>query len=291
VVFVANRAMLTGLCASLGSLATALRGKAHPPIFVFNSDLTNAVQTRLSAALGRINPELFVEFRPVDVAPYLDLLPLQGDHMTYVRLGLPRLLPGFETIMYLDADMVFTDRVVELFDVDLGEKLLAASGVGTAADALESRFYSTIGMQPDTPTFNAGLLLMNSRLWLQNNVEEECLRFGRVHRDECRSADQTILNSLYHAEFMPLPAKFNHYCGPWTKPDCSPAVYHFVGMPKPWDLLGVWLHRFHPLWRAAARDGGYRFFVWELGGLPGKLRRAWIGRRSLARALLKRLRN
>lgn len=252
VAFVANRAMLAGLCASLGSLAVALRGKAHPPIFVYHSGLTGAVQTSLSAVLARTNPELSVEFCSLDVTSYLDLLPLQGDNTCYVRLGLPRLLPEFKKILYLDSDMVFTAGIEQLFDLDLCGRLFAASGVGLAKFALESDFFLRLGMKPETPVFNSGLLLIDSALWLHKNVEENCVRFGLEHRDERRSADQTILNSLYHAEFMPLPPEFNHPCRPWTKPDGDPVVYHFIGMPKPWDLLGFLLHRFCPLWRVAA---------------------------------------
>lgn len=210
--------------------------------------------------------------------------------MTYVRLGLPRMLPGFDTIVYLDSDMVFCEGIEELFKFKLGGCLFAASGVGRAENALESAFYRRLGMQPDTATFNAGLLIMNAPLWLQNKVEEESIRFGRQHRAECRAADQTILNCLYHAEFMHLPPRFNRNCGPWTSFKADSVVHHFVGMPKPWDLFGSLLHRFHLLWKSAARSGGYRSFVWELTGFPGKIQRAWIGRRSMARAILHTLR-
>ena len=129
IVFAANRSMLAGLCASLGSLVAALRGKAQLPVFVFHADLAESIQGRICRAVRHIDPEVRLQFRAVDIMPYVDLLPLQGDHMTYVRLGLPRLLPDFDKILYLDSDMVFTSGIVELLDLDLCGHLFGASGV------------------------------------------------------------------------------------------------------------------------------------------------------------------
>ena len=291
ITLVANNAMLPGLCAALGSLARSgfWTGQRRIPCIVFFQDISATKRQRLLAALRRLCPEINLEFREADISPYAGLRPLHGDLMTYVRLGLPRLLPEYDRILYVDSDMIFGRGIMDLLEVDLGGRLFAAGSVGPIAHALEHAFYSEIGIPPGALSFNAGLLVIDARKWSTEHVERAAIEFGLRHRDRCQSADQTILNALFHARFLPLPPTYNEYCGPWTAPAQDSVVRHFVGMPKPWDLFGRWLHQSHQIWFDAACAGAYR----EVCSWPETTRtalgRAWVARRSLARAMIQRL--
>jgi len=280
--------MTPGLCASLGSLAEAMSSaKKLIPVFVYYRDIDLLSRERMVHTFHSLNTKAEIEFREIDINAYLGLLPLQGDHMTYARLGLPRLLKDFDRILYLDSDMLFSSRIMSLIDIELNDALFAASGVGTLGNSLENRFYIEIlQLKASELSFNAGLLLINGKQWRSRDIEQQAIAFGMKHREHCKSADQTILNALYHREFLPLPETFNSYCGPWCDGDAEAAVSHFVGMPKPWDLFGSFIHRSYSAWWEAARRGGIETLPWSTQQWLDKLRRAWIGRRSLARAAM-----
>lgn len=290
VAFVSNKAMIPGLCAAVASLARALGDQARNiPVYVFESDLSENFKTRLRLAIGHINRDIDIVFRKINTEPYAELLPLQGDLMAYVRLGLPRILPEYERILYLDADMIFGEDIKSVLHTDISQVTFAASGVGSVLHSLEKGFFhEVLGYDKNAKTFNSGLLLINTRRWLEEDVEQKAIAFGKTHRAYCQSADQTILNGLYINAFLPLPPTFNSRFGPWGKSSGTCAVTHFVGMPKPWDLAGSLIHRGYAMWKKAAIEGGYSGLGLKFAQLPHNLSRAWVGRRSLARAVRNR---
>ena len=82
---------------------------------------------------------------------------------TYYRMFIPNLFPQYNKAIYLDSDLLVLGDVSELYNIDLGNKLVAAA----PDDVIQnSEIFSTyvervVGIAKHENYFNAGVLLMN----------------------------------------------------------------------------------------------------------------------------------
>jgi len=178
---------------------------------------------------------------------------LHGNYMTYARLLLPGILAGVDRFLYLDSDLVVGTDVAALFQTEMQHRPIAAAGGQTVANALEKPFFLSIGLPETNPYFNAGVLLFNTIQWRQDNWTQRCLEFCQKYPDELKAADQTVLNALLGREYLPVDPRFNLTLYPdnarLTPEQARNKIIHFVGSPKPWDLLGNQLHKNSPIFR------------------------------------------
>ena len=199
--------------------------------------------------------------------------------ISYARIVLPDLLADAlgdaDRLLYLDADVVVTRDVAELWQTDLDGSPLGAvrepllprlgdpAALGYAANELAT---------PDAPAFNGGVLLFDLPAWRASGAAECALDFARRHAASLRAADQDALNAALAGLWRALPACWNVplplLVGSRAKPagfapdlDAyrrpsfeSPAIYHLYGAHKPWTSPR------HPLrraWHAELRRSGW----------------------------------
>ena len=172
---------------------------------------------------------------------------------TYFRLLLGDALePAVERAVYLDVDMLIRRDLAPLWDIDLrGYPLGAVQSIhypfaGTRG-AIDQ--WSELGIDPRSPFFNAGLLVVDMKLWREMQVAERALEYLRS--PFCgRGADQEALNSATSggwAQLAPVwnqqtPMLTNHYGAAHLffsaeaieVARTEPAVVHFQTRPKPW---------------------------------------------------------
>ena len=72
---------------------------------------------------------------------------------TYFRLFIPNLYPQYNKALYLDCDIVLLADVAELYNIDMGDNLVAA--------APDDVIQKIVGVADYRNYFNAGVLLMN----------------------------------------------------------------------------------------------------------------------------------
>ncbi len=249
VVFVSNGLMLPGLHVALASFIRSHRDRPDEfEIHIFTLNVSDGEKRELAMTAEHIGGTELA-FHELDISCYMGLKPLQGDYTTYARLGLPRLFPEVERILYLDADILILESLHELSTWPLGNKPFAASAVGTVGWALERDFFiNVLGLSENARSFNAGVLLINADYWCREDLGNRCIDFGLRQRKYLLAADQTILNALFSAEFAELPDRFNRIVTPAMQPPSEAAIIHFVGSPKPWDPLARHVHRSASLW-------------------------------------------
>ena len=78
--------------------------------------------------------------------------------MTFARYYIPDFVTE-DKVLYLDSDLLVTDDLTDLFELDLGENYLAAT---------RSCFGAGIG-------FNAGVLLINNKKWQAENIRQKLI--------------------------------------------------------------------------------------------------------------------
>lgn len=82
---------------------------------------------------------------------------------TYFRLFLPNLYPQYDKVLYLDSDIVILDDIANLYNIEMGDNLVAAApdDVIQFNEVFQTYAEKVVGVASYKNYFNAGVLLMN----------------------------------------------------------------------------------------------------------------------------------
>ena len=199
-------------------------------------------------------PEFNFYFYNFDLIDYGDKLRMLSHTTvsTMDRLFLPELLANLEKVLYLDVDILVRGDVTELFNIELGDNVIAGKRTKLKtwrnpvrlvtraslslppeeAWVLRRRLHDTVDLTKGT--FNAGVLLLN--LTAMRNEE-----FTRNHLyliEHCAFNDQDALNVYGGARVLELGPEWNHVP---NQDECEdPKIIHWAGPNKPWKEMFVW---------------------------------------------------
>ena len=153
-----------------------------------------------------------------------------------------------EKILYLDSDIIVDGNIENMYSLEFNEIL---------AYAVKDMYISYVehdcpGYSNMKPYFNAGVLLINNRLWQKNRLKEHLIQVTQ----ECPGvsiADQDILNIVLKDKWGILSEKYNYqtgamHCFPIKElPDeeiiskyrsqiseIQPKIIHYTTKLKPW---------------------------------------------------------
>ena len=140
--------------------------------------------------------------------------------------------------LYLDCDLVVTKNLDNLFETDLQEYPLAA-----VRDYGGRVYYGR-------EIFNAGVLLINNRLWKQENMSQRLIDLTNEWHDKVDQADQSILNMLFENRWIEMEFDNNHVVIHKQFTDYElpagqeyPGIIHYLSHRKPWFDLAAQTYR------------------------------------------------
>lgn len=151
---------------------------------------------------------------------------------TYYRYWIPHCIEA-DTVLYLDADVLVNDDIHHLFDLDLGNYYLIAT-TDYIAETLHGK---------SKDYFNAGVMLINNRLWKEHRICERALACTAQGIAEPEEADQGVLNHLLGHCYWRTHRFFNYQVGlDCLRPqqdneqlvNTLPFIIHFNTRFKPW---------------------------------------------------------
>lgn len=288
IVFNINKLGLEGLGATLSSL---VRNCSQPKALALHflcTGLSHHDKQNISRllALEHFYGEIhYIDFDAQKEFGHLNAL--HGDRTVYGRLLIPKLLNCDRTV-YLDADLIITLDILALQNIDLENSYLGAVYGCPLKCSLDNTFLmGKLGMDPDMPYFNSGVLLFNLKKCREDRVVEQWFAFASKYNQDLISHDQTVLNAFAKGAFALISKNFNSawYPDVHDVADKHHAIIHFVGSPKPWDLFGHFIHNGHALWKQ------YSIPFWEEQygrANMDKIKRIWKIRRSVLRVLKKK---
>lgn len=149
----------------------------------------------------------------------------------YYRLLAPKILPqDLNKILYLDSDLIVNGSILELYNYDISNYLVAARGgkVITTKKRLElnNDYY-----------FNSGVMLINLESWRNLKIGHKCIDFIRNYPQMIKFWDQDALNKVIDGQFLNVDPKWNSLVdlakGKSQANDQS-IIVHFTGTLKPW---------------------------------------------------------
>jgi len=158
---------------------------------------------------------------------------------TYFRFFIPALFPQYDRGIYLDCDIVVTGDIARLYNVPLGDNILAAAPeeVMGMVDVFGTYVEAVLDV-PRGEYFSAGILVMNLDKMRRVALEEQFVDLlGR--RTFRVTQDQDYLNVLCRGDVLLLDTS-------WNKTACREAgeaesvnIVHYKINWKPWHYKGV----------------------------------------------------
>lgn len=174
----------------------------------------------------------------------------QWTNAIYYRLMVTELLPdSIDKIIYLDADIIVTRSIREMWQIDVSD---VALGVVEDIWAPNPQVYERLGLPYDRQYFNTGAMVINLRYWREQNLAEQFMCYIRDNFDRLWFNDQDTLNGVLYNCKRILPVTYNFQIpllrrslfDPMTEEQkhdilhtTSPLIMHYSGPTKPWMIL------------------------------------------------------
>ncbi len=211
-------------------------------IHVILSEATAAQKGQLEKFIKRSGGT--ITFYEVSPALLYGLKAPKDSHITiatFYRLFLPQLVPAsVEKLLYLDPDIITLADLSGLYNTPMNGFALAA-----VPEINQAWVRSDLGFTKKEDYFNAGVMLINVKEWINQKITERAVVYARNNHDTIVWADQDALNGVVFGNFLKLPARFNvlHFDVP---EDLSRKAYerflsdkiivHFTNVKhKPWS--------------------------------------------------------
>lgn len=155
---------------------------------------------------------------------------------TCIRFIMPEILESkTNRLIYLDSDVICLQSLAKLSQYNI-ENYIA--GVITDTKDMQQTI-SKMYQIDSTKYFNAGVLLINTKKWCEENITKKALELindGNVYK----FADQDVLNILLENRTLLLPVKFNTKIkisiDAHQEKDIRPytVILHYISQNKPW---------------------------------------------------------
>lgn len=208
----------------------------------------------------------------------IEALPIRkGDHVTietYYRFLIPDLLDkSIDKVLYLDCDILCTNNIDKLFELDISNYSCAMCPDSRYSDI---EVFNRLDYPYENGYFCAGVILLNLYYWRENKIHLQCIDFLSNNGDLCLWHDQDAINKILNGKILYLHPKFDlatgfyyvkqykHFQyeneGPvnliikkelWKDLEeaiDSPVFVHFTGQIKPWQK-SYYIKPFTLLWR------------------------------------------
>jgi lipopolysaccharide biosynthesis glycosyltransferase len=174
--------------------------------------------------------------------------------LNFARFYLSRLLPSLDRVIYLDADVIVQADLAELWRVPL------PPGIATAAvprsevhfrykryarccASIYAKRYAGKRLDESAPTFNAGVLLMDLRIWERLNLTADIEWWMAQHKAAEKGlwqlGSQPVLHLILHGRWAKLPEMWNvdglgRLKTTNERANRNARLLHWTGRHKPW---------------------------------------------------------
>ncbi len=193
--------------------------------------------------------------RAIDIIPEDEFMPNAVDHRVeygffaggaglsraaYFRLYAARYLLdrfSFSRAVYTDTDIVCRGDMSGMFDLDLGDKVLAARVEDYSPEVINAAGRNNIDPRA---YFNSGVLLLKFDDARLGPLIDEAIRVSEQEPERLVFHDQCALNIAFQHNFAALPDRYNFFLRPSRERNGfieDGVLLHYLDKPKPWDIV------------------------------------------------------
>ncbi|WP_374291793.1 glycosyltransferase family 8 protein [Paenirhodobacter enshiensis] len=187
--------------------------------------------------------------------------------IVYGRIFAPRLLPDYDRLIYIDADIYPVHGAREILNIDLPGGLAAVQdsaslGFSPHGNALSRNdWLRSIGLE--TPRyFNAGVLMLDQSVWSSIDFASGLSTYMQSYSAVAKMQDQDYLNYQFQGIWTELSPRFNYQKGHFNygyESVFPPVFVHFSSFQKPWlkpDASDSVQGQFYPIYERMFRAVG-----------------------------------
>lgn len=161
----------------------------------------------------------------------------------FYRLFLADMFPQYDKGIYIDADAVILSDLKELYDVELGDNLVAATHDNSIkyVASLHPYVEDVLGL-PFGDYINSGMLVINMKAFREEHFTTHFLNLMKKYYFYCIAVDQDYLNEIANGRILYLDDKWNampkdhKYDDEMIK---DPKIVHYNLFYKPWYFKGI----------------------------------------------------
>ena len=223
-------------------------------IHLLSEDLKDNSIQKLKGLANRYQQQ--IEFYNIDSIAF-EGLPISDRYRKsiYFRLLYPTLLPeSVDRLLYMDCDTIILKDLSQLMNTDLNGYVC-----GVVEDHFSDDIRNRNRIEQYDDIFNTGVLLMNLKLWRDEDITRKCIQFIHDHSEKCLFPDQDALNIILHHKVLWLDSIYNYQEGffykkgelmlhksKWHKVDRSIddiVILHYSFTIKPWHKECQHIHK------------------------------------------------
>ena len=160
---------------------------------------------------------------------------------TYFRLFIPELYPQYTKAIYLDCDTVILKDIAELYNIDIGDNLIAGvpDGVIQQIKIFQDYAEKVVGVSNYNNYFNAGVLVLNLDELRKVQYQEKFLYLLETIKFKV-AQDQDYLNRLCKGRVKIIDKGWNTMpINSEAVPESNIKIIHFNLDYKPWHSDNV----------------------------------------------------
>ena len=171
---------------------------------------------------------------------------------TYYRLFVSKLFPQYDKIIYIDSDTVILGDISNLYNIDIGNNIIAGCTDESVVVTPVFREYveKVVGVDSFEKYFNAGMIVINLKEFKEQKIFDRFLKLNDDYYFEV-AQDQDLLNVLCKDKvhyldlgWNKMPIKDENYK--------SLNIIHFNHGFKPWYFDGVLYEEY--FWKYAKKS-------------------------------------
>lgn len=177
----------------------------------------------------------------------------------YSRLFCMFKLPKeLDKVLYLDADMICTGDIVELYNIEFEDKMWIAC----RDNGIQEKDLKRLDLPLDYEYINSGMLLINLSKIRENYEESDIARMIREVHKVLIYPDQDFINKMFYNQIKVVSNKYNLIAKDIRYKDLSekPLIIHYAGSFKPWDenVSRFDIEYIEPYYEAMRLQGEYK---------------------------------
>lgn len=124
---------------------------------------------------------------------------------SYARLFLTTVIPeDCDRIIYIDCDTIVMDSLRGMWETEMGDAYIAG-----VQDTVDKYFQQIIGLSPEIPYMNAGILLINLKAWREKDLPAKFREVIARFEGNVPHHDQGCINCACQENRVKLDVRYN----------------------------------------------------------------------------------
>lgn len=192
---------------SLTSLYENNRSMEQIHVYILDSKISQLNKEKIESVSSSYEREKVTWISAKNISKVLNMNVAidRGSLSQYARLFVSSALPEeVKRVLYLDCDIIINRSLVELWNIDMHGKTIAA-----LKDAFSKWYRMNIDLEPKDIMFNSGVMLIDLKRWKEQKVEARLLQFIHGKKGRIQQGDQGALNAVLSHDTYCFEPRFN----------------------------------------------------------------------------------